>query len=582
MEYKSENKTCQNCKKEFEIDSEDFNFYEKIKVPPPTFCPECRFQRKIAWRNERSLYKRKCDAENHEEILITMYPKEFKTPVYDQKYWHGDGWDPIGIVPEYNFSENFFKQWYQLLLLAPTPSLVNIQDVNSDYCNFTYQSKNCYLNFASDKNEDSAYLYFSLENRNCFNMLGSRKNEKCSELVDSERCYESSFLTLSENCINCRYCYDCRNCQDCVGCFGLRNKSYCIFNEQFSKEEYQEKIKNLKLGNKKEADTFSKKFAKILQKHPRKFSNSRHIVKSTGDYLNHIKNCTECFNVEGPAEDLRFVFYGIVNMKNVHDGYAIGMNIENSYDVFDAGDNMSDVAFCGNIWNSFFCRYSYFLRNCSNCFGCVGLRNKNYCILNKQYTKEQYEELVPKIIKHMNDMPYIDNKGRIYKYGEFFPSELSPFCYNETIAQEYFPLTKEEALKQGYKWKDKEERNYQIDIKNEEIPDDIKDIDEEIIGKVIECEHYAKNEHPASCGASCTEAFKIIEPEYQFYKRMNLPIPHLCPNCRHYNRLKQRNPLKLWHRKCMKENCENEFETSYAPGRPEIVYCESCYNREVY
>ncbi|MFH1193084.1 MAG: hypothetical protein V1656_02080 [Candidatus Jorgensenbacteria bacterium] len=27
--------------------------------------------------------------------------------------------------------------------------------------------------------------------------------------------------------------------------------------------------------------------------------------------------------------------------------------------------------------------------------------------------------------------------------------------------------------------------------------------------------------------------------------------------------------------------CPNEFETSYAPERKEIVYCESCYNAEV-
>jgi hypothetical protein len=183
----------------------------------------------------------------------------------------------------------------------------------------------------------------------------------------------------------------------------------------------------------------------------------------------------------------------------------------------------------------------------------------------------------------MNDMPYIDKKGRVYKYGEFFPPELSPFCYNETIAQEYFPLTKEQALEQGYRWKEKEERNYTIDIKNEEIPDNIKDIDESIVNKVIECNH--KN-----CNHQCTEAFKIIEPEYQFYKRMNLPLPRLCPNCRHYNRLSQRNPLKLWHRSCMcekeshghKGKCPEEFETSYAPERKEIVYCEGCYNREVY
>jgi hypothetical protein len=27
--------------------------------------------------------------------------------------------------------------------------------------------------------------------------------------------------------------------------------------------------------------------------------------------------------------------------------------------------------------------------------------------------------------------------------------------------------------------------------------------------------------------------------------------------------------------------CPNEFETSYAPDRKEIVYCEACYLKEV-
>ncbi|MDI6883360.1 MAG: hypothetical protein QMC93_02760 [Patescibacteria group bacterium] len=236
----------------------------------------------------------------------------------------------------------------------------------------------------------------------------------------------------------------------------------------------------------------------------------------------------------------------------------------------------------------------------SNLFGCVGLRHKQYCILNKQYTKEEYERLVPKIIEHMKEMPYVDKKGRVYKYGEFFPPELSPFGYNETIAQEYFPLTKEQAIKQGYKWQDPEQRNYQIDIKTEELPDHIKDVKDDILGKVIQCAN-ASLQGSDPCKAQCTTAFKLIEPELRFYKRMNLPLPRLCPNCRHYQRLKQRNPLKLWKRRCMcggqasvngvykntikhfhgDSPCPNEFETTYSPDRPEIVYCEPCYLAEV-
>ena len=82
-------------------------------------------------------------------------------------------------------------------------------------------------------------------------------------------------------------------------------------------------------------------------------------------------------------------------------------------------------------------------------------------------------------------MPYVTAKGIIYKYGEFFPSELSPFAYNESIAQEYFPLTKEEALAKGFTWQDSEARNYKIDIGNGDLPDNIKDVSDDILGKII-------------------------------------------------------------------------------------------------
>ena len=222
-------------------------------------------------------------------------------------------------------------------------------------------------------------------------------------------------------------------------------------------------------------------------------------------------------------------------------------------------------------------RYNEECHNCTNIFGCEGLRKKSYCILNKQYSKEEYEKLVPKIIEHMK-------KGG--EYGEFFPAKLSPFAYNETIAQEYFPLSKEEALERGYEWEDGEERNYKVDILNENIPDDINFVSEDIVGKAIACAH------AGGCRDQCTEAFKIVPEEFKFYKRMNLPLPRLCPNCRHFARISQRNPLKLWHRTCMCNQtnhqhhldirCPSEFETTYAPDRPAIVYCEKCYQQEVY
>ena len=80
----SETKICQNCKNNFTIEPEDFKFYEKIKVPPPTWCPECRAQRRMTWRNERALYKRK-DANGID--VISIYSEDKPVKIYERNYW---------------------------------------------------------------------------------------------------------------------------------------------------------------------------------------------------------------------------------------------------------------------------------------------------------------------------------------------------------------------------------------------------------------------------------------------------------------------------------------------------------------
>lgn len=591
----SETRQCQNCKENFTIEPADFEFYGRIKVPAPTFCPDCRLKRRLAFRNDRNLYKRKCDAPGHEEVLISMYPPESWALAYDHKYWWSDEWDPMEFGFDYDSKKSFFQQLKELIIKVPTPALINLEAVDSDYCNYTYQSKNCYLNFASDINEDTSYLYHSIRNKNCCDMLGSSKNEFCYELVDCEGCYDSENLTLSENCIDSKFCYDCRNCQNCVGCVGLRNAKYCIFNKKLSEDEYKKELAALSLDTRIGREDFRNKFEELKLRYPKKFSNSRHVVNSTGDYLKEVKNSRDCFDIEGPLEDSRFVIYGVTDMRDLYDSYAVGVNIENCCEVMDAGSNLQDTAFSGNIWDSYSLRYCYFLRNCSNCFGCVGLRNKQYCILNKQYSKEEYDLLVGRIMKDMEGNPYIDSKGNVYKYGEFFPLDFSPFAYNESTLQGYFPLTKKEAESLGYQWREQKEKDYIVTLRAEEIPEKIDGVLDSITNELVACSH------AGNCNDQCTSAFKITPQELKLYRKIGVPIPDLCPNCRHYRRLKQRNELKLYHRNCQcagvkSENgiyqntaihqhgagkCSNQFETSYAPERPEIVYCESCYNSEV-
>ena len=220
-------------------------------------------------------------------------------------------------------------------------------------------------------------------------------------------------------------------------------------------------------------------------------------------------------------------------------------------------------------WKSQNVQYAHHCHTSHDLFGCASLRNAEYCILNKQYSKEEFEKLRAQIIQDMNNNPYTDSRGVKYKFGEFYPTELSYFGYNETIAQEQFPMTREEVFKNNWKWQD----SFQLTkgketIKSESIPEVIDDVKDQITKEILQC-------------IDCERNYKITEAELTLYRRMQVPIPHRCFYCRLSTRLKKRNSYKLWHRKCMKPECTNEFETSYAPDRPEIVYCETCYNNEV-
>jgi len=66
----SEVKNCQNCKKDFTVEPEDFKFYEKIRVPPPTFCPYCRMIRRMTFANLSSFYKRPCEKCGKQTICL--------------------------------------------------------------------------------------------------------------------------------------------------------------------------------------------------------------------------------------------------------------------------------------------------------------------------------------------------------------------------------------------------------------------------------------------------------------------------------------------------------------------------------
>jgi len=219
---------------------------------------------------------------------------------------------------------------------------------------------------------------------------------------------------------------------------------------------------------------------------------------------------------------------------------------------------------CSKIVETSNVYYSSHIYYSSDIFGCVGLRNSKYCILNKQYSKEEYEKLAGKIIEHMQETG---------EWGEWFPIKYSPFGYNESVAMDYFPLNKEGAAELGAKWQD---NNFDIEYSGPfyEPHDNIEEYAkseeevEKLLDGILKCETSGR-------------PFKIVPQELSFYIQNKIPIPTKNFHTRFTERFALRNPRILWHRKCMNEGCENEFETTYAPDRPEKVYCEGCYQKSI-
>jgi hypothetical protein len=572
----SETRNCQNCKKDFMIEPDDFGFYEKIKVPPPTFCPACRLQRRMAWRNERTLHRNKCAKTG--KNLISSFSSDSPFIVYERDVWWGDEWNATEFGIDYDFSKPFFKQYRELMEKTPHPNLSIGKCVNTSYGNYIGEFRNSYLVSASWVGDNIAYSSRCNDCKDSMDMFTVNKCEFSYDCVSSSKCYETSFSHNADSCTSSYFLYDCKNCINCFGCTGLRNKSNCMWNVQLTKEGYDKKLKELDIGNFENFQKVKAEFEKLKLKAIRRFANIVNSNNVSGDDIFHADNCHYCFFIKDEMKDLKFMINAVDGLKDSYDGYGTGANSELLYEGMDSGVNGAKQLFVLTVWECLNAEYCWNCHGCNNIFGCVGLRNKNYCILNKQYSKEDFFKLREQIIEHMNKMPYFDKKGRTYKYGEYFPTEISPFGYNETISQDYFPLSKEEISANGYNWMEREKPEYSVSILARDLPNHIKDTNEDILNLIIECE-------------SCKRPYRIIQNEHIFLKRFNLPLPRKCFECRHQERFKKVNPLKLWRRACMcdKENhfhgtekCQVEFETSYSPDRPEIVYCEKCYQQEVY
>ncbi len=548
-------KQCKITGQNFSVSEEEMALLAKMNLPLPEICYNERFKRLFMIRNVRNLYKRKCDRTG--KSVIAMYSENVPFPVYDRDEWWKDDWNPP--FADFDFNRPFFTQIIELRNKVPRANLFNKMSFNSDYCNVSQGLKDSYLTFVSFDSKNLLYcqrVVFSEDLVDCFYCTRVQRSYECIYCFD---CFNVRYSVNVRNSSDSAFLYDCVGCRNCFMCTNLRKKEYYILNQPHSKEEYERKMSQVNFGSYATVEALKKHFNDFRQQNAiYQAVKLEQTENCTGNRLRQCKDLKNCFEAE-IARDC-FNCIGFAEAKDTLDSVEFGgLNNES-----ELGYGLQE---CLNYYNFRFCSFCYGkasltycdeCHNCIDCFACVGLKNAQYCIFNKQYPKEEYEQLVPKIIEHMQ---------KTGEWGQFFPYEYSPFAYNEAEINEYSPLTRDEALMYGFRWNDRVAQEEGQAISFLDVPDNIKNTEKEIIEKVFICDISGKK-------------FKITPQELVFYKQQKIPLPRRHPNQRHKDRLKERLPRMLFSRNCMK--CGVAIRTPYAQNRSEIVYCQDCYLKTVY
>lgn len=544
--------SCRQCASTFAIRATDLAYYERIApvfsgrsypIPPPKLCPACREQNRFAFRNEWSLHRRRCDSSGRSIVSIYSADKPYK--VYEQSLWWSDAFDPLEYGREFDFSRPFFDQWFELSLAVPRLSIHNAKSDNSEFTNYSSENKNCYMVVGSTGNEDTLYSFRASSCRDVVDSYDPYKCELCYEVSLCKDLSSSCYCSQCHNSRNLVCCADCIGCRDCFGCVNLRHKEYHIFNKPYAAEEYRKRLDALL----SDPPSARRQFESFRNSQP---VRGAHILNSdacTGDNLIDCKNCTDAFLFKN-SEDCAYGSFGIGMTSSVDVNYCNESEL-----VFNSSNLIKDynVLFANLVWYSNTSLYVTSCFNSANLFGCVGMKKNEYCILNKQYTKQDYLVLVPQIIAHMQ---------ATREWGEYFPVQYSPFGYNETAAADYYPLSKSDVLERGWTWCEETSTSKLDGAVRVDQSQKIGEVTDEVLGKTLLC---SVTDRP----------YRITPHELNFYRKLGVSLPGQCPEQRRRARLAGLPQHQLWKRPCAR--CGAEMMTSFAPDDARSILCETCF-----
>jgi len=591
---------CKYCDEEFALYDLEKEILDKHQFKYPDICPTCRFRILYSYINDKHLYHR-ADTSTGKNIISILNP-DFPWKVIDAKVYKNLMIDDEALIYARGLSDDIFWDFKKLFRDFPQSSRMTYPSLeNSLYASHVWWAKNLYLSFCVfEKCEDIYYSYRILGN--CKTIFNSLDVSESSEIYTSRMVENSHGIYFSSNVSESNtllFCYNMQGCSDCILSCNKINTKYSIWNKVYKEEEYKKKEKEIQETIK------TPKWYKIIEKQYRDFLKKNLVEPSLNiqnseaiawDNIYYSSNNINSFKGIGNHNTVNTVLTGnnrkdtMIQLINSIEWWQ---HCENVIGSCSFGQGVYNLFFCNTVTQSKDCYYCFDIEDCEECMFSIWLRHKKYCILNKQYKKDQYFELKEKMILYLK---------KRWEWGRFLWFDFSPFPYNDTSSYEFWKVKeviyadgRKETIDKNARWIvtvesddfisnatlnlwGREKINIKWRTKNKEVnvPNgmekvkDLENIDiisEDILEMAIICE---KTKRP----------YRIIGIELEFLKKKGLPIPHIHHEIRMEKLLWERPLWELYVRKC--DACEKDMLSVLKRKVEYKIYCPECYNTYMY
>ncbi|MBI4598772.1 hypothetical protein HY734_01080 [Candidatus Uhrbacteria bacterium] len=546
--------TCAITGEKWIMTEEEIACYKRFNVPPSKYAPETRWKILGAFLIGNQIWYQK-HPDTGKTLFTAVHPATGIKVLPDSE-WYARDFSSVAL--DYDSQASFFDQLRRLQLQIPMTAEQRVKDahnsialvslgVEDSYFVLACECKRCYFGVSCSGAEDSAEIVLCESVFKTYNALHSRRLHNCRFIRESADCVNSSFL------------FDCRNCESCFGATNKRNKKHLFFNEQLTKEEWERRVGAIDLGDRKTLESYVQKFRDLVgvAVWPENFNEAS--PDSMGEYLTDCTGMHACYFGHSNSSNQLWVAFALDQCAG--NAFCFG-TFSSSDCYYSVPGTSSQCKFSFEPRFSFDVEYSFGCSHCEHCFGCVGLRNKKFCIFNKQYSEEEYWKRVDELKCAMLD------RG---EYGEFFPASMSSSYYMDAGSTLFFGADEEFGRKIGANLFDPASEGAMGAIAEAQEVRRQADLPSHV-GAYVPDEWVGK---PILDGA-LGRRFAYLRPELAFYKTMQIapPVTHFVSRIREL--YEDMNIGSFTDASC--RQCGKGLRIAKNRRYPDrTVYCKACY-----